>query len=545
LAARQVAPGFTLSPANQAMVARICHLVSGMPLGIELAAGWMLLFSPEEIVRQAERSLDFLSTTLHDIPQRQRVRAAFGSSGLLSPAEQRAFCLLAVFRGHFDLQAAGQVAGLSSDLLAGLAAKSLVRPSPHPRPLSRRERVATKCVAWGWGSAWRCTRCCANTCWKSWSRPTPGAADPGARRLLPGIGGVQGGLNGEQWQALDALRADLPNLRAAWDWAIAHRAWALLEAGLEGLFLFYYVSSWFLEGEQAFAGLVRALRGDVGQTVSLPNTGGSETLLGRALAGWGWFTFQVGNPALARKSLQESVALLRADAAQRALPFSLNYLGALALQTGDPETARRLCQESLELCRSLDDRYGAAVALNILGSTAFLQQDYPAARQACQASLALAQELGNLWSAAFSLHYLGQVAAAQADHAAARRFFEHSLTIRQTAGDQRGVGLCLVSLGEAAQSSGDPAAAVQLFTQASQVFQAVGHQAGAYTALARLARLARRRRPGCRASALHSGAADRHGSARYPQSSDHPGAPGSLPLTQEGKHEPPALTLHP
>lgn len=52
-------------------IVRLCRLVEGIPLEILLAASWMEMLSPEEIAREIERSLDFLETGQHALPERQ------------------------------------------------------------------------------------------------------------------------------------------------------------------------------------------------------------------------------------------------------------------------------------------------------------------------------------------------------------------------------------------------------------------------------------------------------------------------------------------
>lgn len=61
--ARQVRPDFMLA-GRESSVSRICHLVDGMPLGIELAAGWVKTLSCQDIVLEIQRNIDFLSTEL-------------------------------------------------------------------------------------------------------------------------------------------------------------------------------------------------------------------------------------------------------------------------------------------------------------------------------------------------------------------------------------------------------------------------------------------------------------------------------------------------
>lgn len=125
-AGQRVRPEFRLTEENLSEVVRICSLVQGMPLGIELAAGWLNLLQPGEIRAEIERNLDFLEADWSDKPERHvSLRAVFDSSWrLLSKAEQQALVQLTIFRGGFTRQAAEQVTGLSLRTLMSLTNKS-------------------------------------------------------------------------------------------------------------------------------------------------------------------------------------------------------------------------------------------------------------------------------------------------------------------------------------------------------------------------------------------------------------------------------------
>ena len=79
--AQRVRVGFTLTDAQKPAVIRICRLVGGMPLGIELAAAWVRALPCEEIAVEIERSLDLLVTSARNVPPRHRtMRAALEHS---------------------------------------------------------------------------------------------------------------------------------------------------------------------------------------------------------------------------------------------------------------------------------------------------------------------------------------------------------------------------------------------------------------------------------------------------------------------------------
>src|SRR5438874_8654200 len=127
--AKQVAPGFALDEAGYSQALRLCRLVDGMPLGIELAASWVSVLSCAEIADEIEGNIDFLATSMRDVPERHRsLRAAIDQSWRLLTEEQRgAFSRLSVFRGGFDRSAAAAVSGADLRLLSDLVAKSLLR----------------------------------------------------------------------------------------------------------------------------------------------------------------------------------------------------------------------------------------------------------------------------------------------------------------------------------------------------------------------------------------------------------------------------------
>ncbi len=134
--ARQVSSSFALMPHNQAAVTRICTVLGGMPLAIELAAAWVHTLAPDEIEAEIARGLDFLTRADRSAPARHRsLRAVFDYSWqLLSAAEQVAAARLAIFRDGFQREAAHFVAGAGLTQLAALIDKSLVQTKTEAAP---------------------------------------------------------------------------------------------------------------------------------------------------------------------------------------------------------------------------------------------------------------------------------------------------------------------------------------------------------------------------------------------------------------------------
>ena len=117
--AAAVLPGFTLNPANEADVARICRALDGMPLAIELAAPWLRTLAPAQLAeRLAERVAERLDDRFALLtggsriaqPRHQTLRAVVDWSWqLLSEPERALARRLAIFPAGATLAAAEQV----------------------------------------------------------------------------------------------------------------------------------------------------------------------------------------------------------------------------------------------------------------------------------------------------------------------------------------------------------------------------------------------------------------------------------------------------
>jgi predicted ATPase/DNA-binding CsgD family transcriptional regulator len=109
-------------------VIEICRLVEGMPLAIELSAGWVNALTPADIAGEISRNIDILTSTHRNIAERHRsMRVVFNHSlQLLTEEEREVFKRLTVFNCGFTREAAEAIAGASVTTLANLVNKSLL-----------------------------------------------------------------------------------------------------------------------------------------------------------------------------------------------------------------------------------------------------------------------------------------------------------------------------------------------------------------------------------------------------------------------------------
>jgi DNA-binding SARP family transcriptional activator/predicted ATPase len=238
--AQRIRPDFSFA-AEQAAVSRICQLVAGFPLALELAANWVRVLTCAEIVTRLEHDhspafktgLDMLTTTTSIVAERhQNMRVVLTYSwDLLSEEEQRAFRRLSIFQGGFELDAAEEVTGASVPLLAALVDKSWLRRDEQGRyrvhELLRQygaEQLATH-AGERTTTHQKHSHYYANFL-EAWRAPSEEGADT---------------------FMLAKLDRDIENVRSAWAWLFTQRDLETLVVYLEGLWLYYEHKGWFQE----------------------------------------------------------------------------------------------------------------------------------------------------------------------------------------------------------------------------------------------------------------------------------------------------------
>ncbi len=113
---RQHQPDFKVTNENAAAIVKICTVLEGVPLALELAAASLRRMSLEQMAAllngvEGAGWLKQLSTPARDLPARQRTleNLVAWSYTRLEPAQAELFRKLAVFPGSFDAEAAGAV----------------------------------------------------------------------------------------------------------------------------------------------------------------------------------------------------------------------------------------------------------------------------------------------------------------------------------------------------------------------------------------------------------------------------------------------------
>jgi len=458
-----------LAPDELAVVVRICQLVEGLPLAIELAAAARRQQSSVAIALALETGLAALATTLRDVPARHRSMwaACEHSWRLLTPAEQAVFRQLSVFRGGFQAEAAASIAGADVSVLLSLADKSLLRPLAAGRFELHEvlRHFAERQLAAG---------------------ETEATAERHGRYFLAWAETAELNLQGPaESQTLADLERDHDNLRAALAWAVGRPDPTLALRLAGSLWRFWYGRGHSREGRQW---LETALAAAVGAD-------GPEALQraqAKALDGAGVLASLRGDQARAAQVYAGASALYRALGDQAGLAAVLNHVGLLQMDRGENAQAIQTFEESVALSRAAGHAQGLSTALHNLGNLACLQNDTARATEVYEECLALHRASGSPSGIALLSLGLGTLARRLGDTARAQTLAEQCLAIATELGDQWTAATATNDLGLVAYDRGDYAQAVAFIESARADFAALGAPHNVASALVALSLVARR-----------------------------------------------------
>jgi len=456
--AQSALPGFVLNGQNAAAVAELCRRLDGLPLAIELAAARSRVLAPQDMLARLDDRFAWLRSRSADRGERHRaLQAALDwSYDLLTEAERRLFCRLAVFNGGCTLAAAEAVAGetgvAATAVLDGLEAlldHSLLRrgegPEGEPRfvMLESIHRYA----------AGRLAECDDGDAVRRHAGYFAALAEAAAPHLR----------GPEQGRWLARLTADHANLRAALAWLLGDGQPAQALELAAALARFWWLRGHLSEGRRWLAQALDAAAGEA-----------DPALRARALGGAGALARDLGDYEQARGWYQEELQLARRLGDPTALAAALNDLGSLAVYQEDYPAARPLFEESLALRRQAGDTLGLAGSLNNLGMVALHLGDYGGAEALSRESLALYRRQGDGWGEALALNNLAFAAYKQADLAAARASFAESLALFQQLEDPEGIATVIEALAWIALAAGELERAARLAAAADQQRRTLG-----------------------------------------------------------------------
>lgn len=501
-------PAFTPEDEWEAIV-RICQMVEGMPLALELAAAQLPGATCGQIAESIAANLDHLATTMRDVPARQRsLRAVFTSSwNLLAAEEQAVLPRLAPFAGGFTAGAARAVAGATPELLERLLDKSFLRPAENGR--YQMHEVLRHYAAEALGPE------------------TTAVSAHHADYYADFTAALHKLLNSDrQKEGLVTMGREFDNVMAAWRWALVgadgQAEEDLLGRFTDGLWAYLDDRGHYRDGlalfEQALAaapaepgteesariwtylrlavGFFHQRLGDYPQArryyehcLEVYRRLGDVEQCGHCLYYLGSIASNGGHQEEAANRLREALAIYQRLESQRHVAYILTKLGSVLELMGRYEDAEQMLQEVLVLKREVGQPLGIAHSLNNLGLVLWHMGHFDKAETRFREALAINREVDNPGNAVFCLNNLGRMFITLGEYRQAEALLQESLALQQQVQNKRQTAFVLNSLGLVSHLRGEGERAHTYLAQALALARETGNRREAASARLTLARI--------------------------------------------------------
>jgi predicted ATPase/transcriptional regulator with XRE-family HTH domain len=468
---------FTATASELLQVKRICQLVEGLPLGLELAAAWVRTLSVSEVAGEIEKSIDFLSSTARDLPPRHRsIRAVFDNSwSLLSQEERQVMQRLSVFRGGFTREASEKVAGASLYLLSSLVERSLVRLSGAMR-YDLHELI----------------RQYAEIHLREDAEEEQAVRIRHAEYYLGLLAESEVKLRSERQTAtMGQLKPEIDNIRLAWISGIEYQKLDALRRAAGTLYYFYELQQLFQEVESLFrhaAEEAERLLAHSGGRISAREKAHLEGALAVMQTRQAFFVQRMGRLRDASDLLRTNLERLHSLDEPFTTAYTLVFHGIVSMALGDLEEAHQFLAQSVPLTDSLEHPWLKTIALCFLGEAEYASGRYEEAyswfsqsielnetvkdpytalligtlfsrtayalgrleeaKGLLRESLSIARESGNRWALGLGLEQMALIALSQQNTEEARRLLSESVALHRDVGDMWSLSRSLDALSQ-------------------------------------------------------------------------------------------------
>jgi predicted ATPase/DNA-binding CsgD family transcriptional regulator len=413
--ARRVRPSFSLEEEASA-VARICALVGGMPLALELASSWVRALSCAEIADEIQRGLDILETNARNVPTRHRdMRAVLDHSWKLLTEDERDIMMkLSVFQGGFTRDAGHEVAGASARVLSALVDKSWL----HWRAEVGRYDIHELLRQYAQGKLEDCGE--AET-----------VRNIHTRSFAAFMGRQEEGIKfGRQVEALTEIERDFENVRAAWKWAARTRDTDSLNRMAESLNFFGDMKARWAEAAELFS-LAEATFARPG-TPTEAFTRARMTARRIRMVALGMMVDIAGLPALVEE-IDASLKVAREYGHRPEIAFQVSVKGMLTKETAE---AVACFEEAFILFCEANDRLYMA---DILVWLDVMKHNLQSTRGFLEHALELQRSIGDQNGMGWTLIHLSRSSYYERDYGAMQRYIEEASANQRARGDKKGL----------------------------------------------------------------------------------------------------------
>ncbi len=446
-------PDFRAADVAPHAIAELCRRLDGLPLAIELIAGWVGTLSIREILQQRAVLLDSEPAQLGQHSGRRLADVLQVSYDLLTPQQQRRLAALSVLAGSFRI--ADVQAVLDLEAPAAVATTRLLVDSSW--------LVVTRGSEQNLFSMLETIRTFAALQLEH-SGDGPAARRRHALHFGALAAGSEQGLSGPDsadWTS--RLEAAVADLDAALHWADQH---ADVDLGLDVSGALW---RWWLASGRLALG-----RGWLARFLTMAGPREDE-LTGRALCSAAVLAAENGDYAEAITSAERALAIFGALGLKLRMTLAATVLGSAHRYLGNHEPARHGFQLAMDLRAELGDRRGMSVAINNMALLELDDGNLDRARALFEQALAIKREFGDQRSIAITLANVADVLIRTGNWEAADDALREAAGIGIAVGDQQLIGTIRCNQGAAAARRQNWPEAGGYFRAAIEALQAGGN----------------------------------------------------------------------
>jgi DNA-binding SARP family transcriptional activator/predicted ATPase len=466
--ARQVKFDFTTSGQDFKHIARICQIVEGLPLGIELAAAWLSLLSPGEIAAEIDKTVDFLSKPMGDAGAKHHsLHAVFESSwSRLTDDQREIYSNLSVFRGAFDRLAAEEIAGANTQRLSGFVDMSLLRRDAAGYfSLHNMLKQFAK-------NKLHQKKECEDDIHEKFSRYYANFLT-NRKELL---------MSEAMLHARQEIRQEFDNIRAAIYWATIQWDFQPVRPLYLALMCFYIVHNWN-EALDTFRDL-SSHRMELLKAREVPDPTKDQIYLCASIH-YAFVLCNLGQIEESEQIARDCLEPLGKFGFKEELSESLQILGLSASFHGDYESAKTYLEKAVLIGRECEYDIWPLFML-WLGHTYFLLGEYEQGLLSFEKVYEVYERMGAQWGEAFALSKIGMAYDGLNAHHRAIAYHQKSLVIFEQIGNQAGIGYAFSRMSLSAWFLGDYDQAKQFGLKGLRAFEDLGHSWGIGVSLCRI-----------------------------------------------------------
>jgi predicted ATPase/DNA-binding CsgD family transcriptional regulator len=384
-------PGFSAADVPPHAVGELCRRLGGLPLAIELIAGWVGTLSVREILEQRVTLLEY------DPPgapgSRKLADVLRASYDLLPPGQQRTLRLLSVFNTPFSLAEVQAVTGVGEQEVAAVV-RALVDAS---------WLVVTRGLEQNRFSMVEAIREFATA-----RLQEAGEAPQAHRRHAMHFADVAiqsrsslAGPDADRWAARLASAVD--DLRAMMQWVLNNGE---TDLGVEvGAALWrWWLTSGRLSAGRAWLGKFLTAADERPAHAAVESQS-----IGRALGAAAVLAAESGDYAEAVRLARQAMRIFEPLAPGEDLAFTATVLGSAQRYLGERAEARRSLQTALDVRAAVGDRAKLAMAVNNMALVEIDDGNLDRARELLEQNLIIKRQLGEPRSIAIGLLNLADV----------------------------------------------------------------------------------------------------------------------------------------